>query len=559
MPTPEVAEVRLYRKTGLAPTYNHTYRFYDPEVQKGFLGESFTAFHEDSMMYIDVEGGVMRLNGRQDQYWNCDYCAIRVQPDSHTSSNRKRWWYCFIDDVIYISDECFEVRFTIDHIQTWVVQVLKAEPYMFVEREHIPFDTLYANTVPENIDIGPDYLYINNMDDNWKNFGGRPLKDVDGVFHNFLPVVLANFDIGDRDDLDFPGGVFNQLYINRFKSLHYTSEYGRGIRDFLKELSGEEQLDIIDIFMYPEAILPMNYPINQLQTVRTSLSIPGRANYNPWGDNEFKPKNNKLYTYPYCFNIVSNNCGQAVEFKNELFSTEYNKSYFAISGSFGPNAEFTCRPLNYNGLAEDYNNVVTLKGLPKCAWITDMYKAYLAQNASSLAVENALNIAIAAKSINSIAAGTGLISTGAGAVLSGGAATAAIADGVGGLTSVAKSISKQMDATTMADKAHNAGLAVGAQYSQGQFQFSPFTAMIKPEFAKRVDDYFTMFGYQTNRLKKLKVNTRPKYNYIKGSNLCIRGNIPSVAADVWERVLANGITFWEPGTPIGDYSVDNSH
>lgn len=558
MATPEVAEVRLYRRTGLSPTYNHTYRFYDRARQKDYLS-TYTAFHQDSMMYIDIEKGVARFPGRQDQYWNCDYCGIRVQPDSMSSGNRKRWWFCFIDQIIYISDECFEVRFTIDHIQTWMVQVLEAEPYMFVEREHIPFDTLYANTVPENIDIGTDYIYKNMMDGDWNNFGGIPLKDTDGYFHNFLPVILANFEIGTRSDLDFPGGVYNQLYIKRFKNVNSTAEWGEGISDFLAKLSGEEQLDIVDIFMYPEAILPMKYTVNNLQTIRTSIAIPGRGNYNPWGDNTFKPKNNKLYTYPYCFNIVSNNCGQAVEFKNELFDVKNDKAYFAISGSFGPNAEFTCRPFDYNGLAEDYNSVVTLKGLPKCAWVTDMYKAYLAQNASSLAVENALNIAIAAKSINSIAAGTGLISTGGGAVLSGGAAAAAISEGVGGLTSVAKSISRQLDATTMADKAHNAGLAVGAQYSQGKFQFSPFTAMIKPEFAQRVDDFFTMFGYQTNRLKKLKVNTRPKYNYIKGSNLCIRGNIPSVAADVWERVLAKGITFWEPGTPIGDYSVNNSH
>lgn len=159
MATPKVSEVRIYRRTGLSPTYNHTYRFTDPEVQKGFLGEGFTAFHEDSISYVDVEKGLVKLEGRQDQYWNCDYMAIRVQPDSHESANRKRWWYCFVNKIYYINDNCFGVEFTIDHIQTWITTVLPLKPYLFVEREHIPFDTMYANTVPENLDIGTDFIY----------------------------------------------------------------------------------------------------------------------------------------------------------------------------------------------------------------------------------------------------------------------------------------------------------------------------------------------------------------------------------------------------------------
>lgn len=558
MATGKVSEVRLYRKTGLSPTYCHTYRFYDKETQKGYLGENFTAFHEDSISYLDFTTGECRFEGRQDQYWNCDYMAIRVQPDAHESANRKRWFYCFIDRLYYINDHCFGVYFTVDHIQSWITEVLNAEPYLFVEREHIPFDTMFANTQPENLSIGDGYLYENMTDSNWENFGGRPLKDEDGYFHNFLPVILGNFNIGTRSDLDFPGGVYNQLYIRRFKNINSTQEYGEGISDFLSGLSGDEQLNVIDIFMYPEGILPMNYPVNQLQTIATSVKIPGKDGGNPWGDNEFKPKNNKLYTYPYCYMAISNNCGQVQNYKNELWE-KYGTAYFRISGSFGPDASFVCRPLNYNGLAEDYNNVCSLKGLPKCAWVTDMYKAYLAQNASSLAVENALNIAIGAKSVASIAAGTGLISTGSGAVLSGAAAAEAISSGVSGLSTVAKSVARQFDATTMADQAHNAGVATSAQYSQGQFTFTPFIARIRPEYARVIDDYFTMFGYATNRLKKLKVNTRPKYNYVKGSNICIRGVIPSDAAATWEKVLSNGITFWEPGTPIGDYSVDNKN
>lgn len=556
--TGKVSEARLYYGTGLAPTYNHTYRFYDKEVQKGFLGEGYTSFHQDSISYIDVSSGIVRLEGRQDQYWNCDYCAFRVQPDAHSSDNRKRWWYCFILSTEYINDHCFQVNFEIDYIQSWITEVLNEKPYLFVQREHIPFDTMFANTVPENLEIGTNYLYENMTDDNWRNFGGRPLKDEDGYFHNFLPVILGNFDIGTRSDLDFPGGVYNQLYIRRFKNINSTQEYGEGISDFLAGLSGDEQLNVIDIFMYPEGILPMNYPVNQLQTVATSLKIPGKDGGNPWGDNEFKPKNNKLYTYPYCYTVISNNCGQAVEYKNELWE-KYGTAYFRISGSFGPDATFTCRPLNYNGLAEDYNNVCTLKGLPKCAWVTDMYKAYLAQNASSLGVENILNIAIAAKSIGSIAAGAGLISTPAGAVLGGAAGAAAVSNGVAGLTSVAKSVAKQFDATTMADQAHNASLATSAQYSQGQFTFTPFVARIRPEYARIVDDYFTMYGYATNRLKQLRVNTRPKYNFIQGTNICITSKIPAEATRVWEQVLSNGITFWEPGTPIGNYDVNNQH
>lgn len=49
---------------------------------------------------------------------------------------------------------------------------------------------------------------------------------------------------------------------------------------------------------------------------------------------------------------------------------------------------------------------------------------------------------------------------------------------------------------------------------------------IKAQFAKRIDDYFSMFGYETNEVKIPNLNNRPHWNFIKTTDVNIVANIP---------------------------------
>lgn len=61
----------------------------------------------------------------------------------------------------------------------------------------------------------------------------------------------------------------------------------------------------------------------------------------------------------------------------------------------------------------------------------------------------------------------------------------------------------------------------------GKFDKNIFTSYtIKAQFAKRIDDFFSMFGYLTNELKLPNIDNRPNWNFIKTTDINITGNIP---------------------------------
>ena len=92
--------------------------------------------------------------------------------------------------------------------------------------------------------------------------------------------------------------------------------------------------------------------------------------------------------------------------------------------------------------------------------------------------------------------------------------------------------------------------------------FSARLKLLKEEHARVVDEYFTMFGYQTNRVKVPYVSSRPYFNYVKTIDVNIKGkDNDGIPADQMERLKAvynNGVTLWKSTATICDYSVDNS-
>ena len=81
---------------------------------------------------------------------------------------------------------------------------------------------------------------------------------------------------------------------------------------------------------------------------------------------------------------------------------------------------------------------------------------------------------------------------------------------------------------------------------------------IRKHHAQTVDDYFTMYGYQTNRVKVPNVSSRPYFNYVQTIDVNIKGGIPADQMERLKAVYNNGVTLWKSTATIGDYSVDNS-
>ena len=80
---------------------------------------------------------------------------------------------------------------------------------------------------------------------------------------------------------------------------------------------------------------------------------------------------------------------------------------------------------------------------------------------------------------------------------------------------------------------------------------------IKSEYARIIDEFFTMFGYKTHRVKIPNKNHRKRFWYTKTVDCEIDGKIPQKDLEKIKNCYNNGITFWRNASEIGEFNLDN--
>ena len=159
--------------------------------------------------------------------------------------------------------------------------------------------------------------------------------------------------------------------------------------------------------------------------------------------------------------------------------------------------------------------------------------------------------------IGGILGTAGLIAAG---VLSGGAAIAMGIGAIGaGAAAVGNAVGKIKDTERVPPQVANQGRNpyLDAGMGSNKMRFHMKAKSIRAPFARTIDDYFTKFGYQTNRVKVPNTHSRPHWNYVKTISATITGSVPADDAKKICQLLDNGITFWKNGSEIGNYSLDN--
>ena len=193
---------------------------------------------------------------------------------------------------------------------------------------------------------------------------------------------------------------------------------------------------------------------------------------------------------------------------------------------------------------------------PLCSWNNDAYKVWLAQNTY----------------INKVKMAQTVVSSTVGAVA--GMTTSALSGNIAGMVGEAVNAISQpaneyvnqtlneYSASIQADLFRgtlgNSNLLV----AQGENKLFYRRMCIPYEYARSIDTFFTMFGYACNRVKQPNVcsgnGLRPHWNYIQTSGCVARGSVPAPDMQVICKIFDSGITFWENGEEIGNYSYDNS-
>jgi hypothetical protein len=176
-----------------------------------------------------------------------------------------------------------------------------------------------------------------------------------------------------------------------------------------------------------------------------------------------------------------------------------------------------------------------MDGFPLCAWKSDTYSKWLAQNANSIILNTMTGLG---------AIGAGVL-TGNGIVVGG---------GVMEVLNQLNSLEVHSMSPDQAKGNTNSGSLNCAFYNA---IFSAYQMHIKKEYAIRIDKFFDLYGYKVNTVKVPNMSNRPYWNYIKTIDINIKGDIPQRDMNKLKSLFDNGITLWHDGDNIGNYSLNN--
>lgn len=505
-PLPAQNAVTLCRGVSWGNDYHHVVKFASASQQYATIAAK--AKYVDSALSPITFSAPLKLPHVADDLLDCNYLILQ----NLTFSDRT--YYAFITKVTYVNPNCCEVSFEIDYFQSYLFDFQLGR--CMVEREHVADDTIGANIIDEGLQL-TEYTCQDEQRAN--------ICEEKGIRIIYLPG-------GEDLSGDVKDNIYNALKM-RVVPVNVTDAI-----DDLVNRNVETPDNVVSIQMVPYAFY------NDQQTSK-------RLNftYEPDFDNldGYVPKNNKLFTYPYNFLYVDNGQGQAREFHFENWP-QGRKPYFTLYCSILSGAEITiiCTPgALHNGwdLGQNVSETLTLSGFPLCPWVSDTYKAYVAQNNNNYtaALGNITVGALTTMALNPTPAG----------------ATAAMATALGNIAvNEINRYATLQNARLMPDKVHGAE-GTNTYWSYNMMDFYFCRRCVRYDIAKSIDDYFSAYGYRVEKLKIPETNNRLSWNYVKTNGAVITGQIPTAAKQAITAAFDSGVTLWH-GDYIGEYNRDNS-
>lgn len=504
--------------------------FANKESQYNYFN-SLPKIESDNYSYVR-QNSVLYYEGVIDNLINYNYCMY--QNESYSD----KWFYAFITRMEYENDNTTRIYLDLDVYQTFMFDFqFKAS---FIEREHVENDSIGLHTYPENVESGEVIINSVYVDPNLNDF----LSDTCYVIGT---TIVPNASL---DNFEYSGGgVYNGLYSGvKYYKFDYLAK--DNINNFLKKYAEAGRVDAITgLFIAPQFLCDSeSYSPTPIKESNNAVSYNLTFNKNQDIDG-YTPKNNKLYCYPFNYCIANNMGGSSNIIRYEDFLTD--SCTFRVDGVLCPGCSIRLIPLNYKGININNLEVLTLGKYPICNYSVDMYTNWLTQNSVNIGGQmvSSDELALSQSSTN------GLINT-LSSLISG--------DIVGGLQG-GLNTSYQIANNMIQQKQHslippslrgneNAGDVIA---STSNLNFKFFHMSIKKEYAQKIDNYFSMYGYLVNDLHIPNLNSRPNWNFIKTIGCNLVGNIPNIYLEELKSIFNNGVTIWHNPSTFLDYSQNN--
>ena len=588
-------------------SYDYTLYFNSRGVQTAYMESMRMANGQfTAQQYTRVERNRLRVAVCADDVINCNYIMFKNNGTLNGNSKYANKWFYAFAHVQYVNEGACDVIFEIDDIQTWMFDYEFAD--CFVEREHSATDVAGDNLQPEPVDTG-ELVVCNEIISSFNDTSSPNAKEymfgaiitnkridneglltininaptsIPNLWHfNVAPIFMPTEEYRDVSSFDASSGISCGLYIYTGLLINENDW-----EDFYK--SRLSLYNMYDPEGTPNApFVPSNDPPiltlgmlislitnNHIQNISTSennivacYQYPAGFNLKTAENNatasgfkrgicEFKstltagnpflgtytPVNNKLKTAPYCKVYATSETGATGEYRYEFFPKDAQNravvSWSKIGTYFGqPSGSFV--PTSYKGKDYDYDSALVTSPYPVPIYSGDAFTSWWQQNKTSFLLGGISSI---------IALGMGVGSGRPSQIYSAGSALAG---------SIGTAIDKSNIPPNVYYQAQNEALNVGTN----RIRFKIYQMCITPEYARKIDSYFTKYGYAVNEVKipnlQRGLAKRQNWNYLKVRNCMLNGILPSDVEEHLEQIYERGITFWNYTVTVGDYSIAN--
>lgn len=558
--------------------YNNTAFFTSASARDTYFSGKVT--HTLSNYYYQREGiGIIKVQLTYAQCYKLNYMRFK------NNSYENKWFYAFILKAEYISDTVTALHYSIDVMQTWAHDYTLEQ--CFIERQHSETDGIGDNIVPENVDVGEQVF--NNYDE---------LQPTPNTSFKDMYAVVAVCDVnesavrGTEQNNIYSGAVMYAFDVNISTQLADLNSF---LASYIQRPDA-----IVGMYMCPKTLCVTGggsgdygkyflmtggnapqHPRVTLPALDSSATLNGYA-----------PKNKKLLTYPYNFLSVDNAMGNSLTLRYEFFGmglSNYLTPSFFVDGCTLQPVQMRLRPSNYKGSgmitpagATAYgkpvnSEMLTISNYPLCSWNFDTYKAWIAQNAVPEALNMVgslahvgMSLGLPDQSPTSMTQTWGTISNSRTGVteydltqqrdiINGvtPAQRANIHSGHTMINSITGFLGRNYAASIAADQLRGSLNGGNVNVANRMATFFYGRKSCNAQTAKRIDDYFTMFGYAQNIVARPNRRARQRFTYVKTVGCEISGQIPNDDQLMIKSIYDAGIRFWVDPDDIGNYATAN--
>ena len=538
--------IYLFKDIPFDSDYTNTGYFNSKADQETYFFTTHGVYQTLGNYYYQREQvNVIKVKLPFEDCYQVNYLAFK----NTNSHYEQKWFYAFVTNVEYISDSVTALHYEIDVMQTWTSDYLLEQ--CFIERQHSTTDGIGDNLAPETLDIGEPVF--NNYQELEFPLGYDPKR-------MYALVCICDVNIGSVQGRNFQG-IYSGAEVYGFDPT-ILSELN-ALNQFLAQYIQRPDV-VVGMYMCPRVLCPTRgggsgdfgaYYISGNDTPpRFDITLPKLVSTGNTLDG-YAPRNMKLYTYPYNYLYIDNALGEALSLRYEYFGrglSTYLQPHLAVDGTQMQPVTMRLRPSNYKGSGFETvggvsrprainTELLSIKNYPMCSWNFDSYEAWTAQSS----VPEAIGL------------GTSLLSLGMSTSDSNGGGSIGLP--VGGIIhQVGGYLQRSYRASIAADMLKGSLMSSNVNIANNNNAFYYGRVSINSETAKRIDDYFTMFGYSQGVVATPNRHARSRFTYVKTLGCEISGNIPNDDQVKIKGIFDKGIRFWVDPSDIGNYQRANN-